>query len=116
MFVPSPIHNVHGWHDDRLRTQTNQPVGYPGITQVVTNADANFSPGRLPKLLFRRGQPVLEELDGHALDLAKNDLAHRPDHESSVIKVGLGRQILATNDQVALMMAAPCLYRLSNRS
>src|SRR5262249_28023821 len=89
MLVLSPINDIHGGHDQRLCAQAYQPVRNAGIAKVGTDTDADFAPRRIPELLFPRGQAVFEELDGHALDLTKHDVAGRTDDEGGVEELGM---------------------------
>ena len=111
----APVRDVHGRNDQRLGAELDQAVGHPGVAQVVADADADLPPGRVPQLLFRRRQAVLEELDGHGLDLAEHDVAARPDHEGGVVEVAARRRVFAADDQVTPVLPAPLLDRLRHR-
>src|ERR1035441_8087276 len=103
----APVHDVHGWNDKRLGTESHEAVGHPGVAQIVAYADPDLPPRRVPQLLFRRRQSVFEELDRHSLDLAEHDVAARPDDISSVVEVGARGRVLAADDQVTPALPAP---------
>src|SRR5712671_746605 len=95
VLVPAPIDDIHGRDEQRLRPHPDEPVGNARVAEIITDADADLAPGRFPKLLLRCRQTVLEELDRHALALAKNNFSGRPDDKSGVIKVCVRRWILS---------------------
>ena len=107
-----PIRHVHRGHDEHLRALADEFIGDARVAQVVTDTDADLAPRRVPDFLFRRGQAVLEELDGHALDLFENNFAIRADDEGGVVIVGIAERLLATDDEELLVRATPILERV----
>ena len=87
----------------QLRALFHQPVGDARVAQVVADADADFSPRRIPDFLFRRGQAVVEKLDRHALGLLENNLAVRADDEGGVVINMVGHKIFSADDEKARM-------------
>src|SRR6185437_14129744 len=108
----APVHHVHCRYNQQLRASFYEPVNDARVTQVITDAKADFAPWRIPNLLFRSRQPILEKLNGHAFYLAKNNLAIRGDHKCGVVKIIFWRRIFAADDQVTMAGAAPSFQRV----
>ena len=91
-------------------------VGDAGVAQVVTDAESDFAPRRIPDFLYRRPQAVLEKLDGHAFDLLENHLAVRADDEGGVVVMIRADRFFTADNQKSSMIAAPVLQRVRRRA
>ena len=100
----------------KLRPCLHQPVGDARIAQVVTDADADFAPGRIPDLLPWGRQTVLEKLDGRTLGLMENNFTVRADDKGGVVIIVGPHRVFAANNQIASMFAAPVLQGIRHRT
>lgn len=107
MFVSAPFNDVHRRNNQSLGAQPDEAIGDPAVAQVVTDADADLAPGRVPKFLFRGREAILEELDRNAFSLAENDAALRANDKGRVAVLVSIDGIFATDDEVALVVTAP---------
>src|SRR5262245_19783771 len=68
----TPISDVHGRNDERLCALSNESIGDPSVTQIVTDTDSDFSPRRMPYLLFGRRKSVIEKLNRDGFGMLEN--------------------------------------------
>ena len=101
VFVSAPVFNVHRWNNQELRAFSDEPVSDARITQIVTNADADFPQGESQTSCFSgTGRRLPEELNRHALGLFENHLAISAHYESGVMEIIIRCRVLAAHNQV----------------
>ena len=112
VLMHAPGFHIHRRADEELRPLLHQPVGHARVAQIVADANADLAPRRIPDGLLRCGQTIAEELDGHALDLLKHDVAIRAHDKGGVVIVVVREDILASDNEVARVCAAPIFQRI----
>ena len=108
----APVDHVHRRDDEGLRALADEFVNDARVAEVVADRDADPAPGRLPNLLRRGGFAVLEELDRLLLGLLEDDLAVRGNDEGRIVEAAIGQVVLAADDQIPAVVAAPLQHGL----